>query len=172
MRKTFEKIVLPIFGVFGTSITILTFIFPTFANTKVSISLFVVVILFLLLLIAIIIKLNIDLRSEKNEIWRFVNFRIIPFQYVRDDNILIIDGSYNMPLNTCVSIFIKNGAYERIATIGYVSNILEKFTQITLLELRENDNFRDYLSQPSNLQYIVIRQFSNITDVISSLGRI
>ncbi len=169
MNNSFEKIVLPIFGVFGTLITLLTFIFPTYASVSVSLSIYAATILILLLLCSIFIKINIDLRKTVNDNVYFNNFSLIPIQYIQGGEILIVERKISIPLNTAVSIYLRNENYEQLLTIGYVSHVQEKLIQIKIIALTREIN--EIFIKKEILKNTVIRPAANINDLIQKIEK-
>jgi len=169
MNNSFEKIVLPIFGVFGTLITILTFIFPTYASVNVSLSIYVATILILLLLCSIFIKINIDLKKTVNDNVFFNNFSLTPIQYIQGGEILIVERKISIPLNTAVSIYLRNENYEQLLTIGYVSHVQEKLIQIKIIALTREIN--EIFIKKEILKSTVIRPAANINDLIQKIEK-
>lgn len=169
MNNSFEKIVLPIFGVFGTLITLLTFIFPTYASVNVSLSIYVATILILLLLCSIFIKINIDLKKTVNDNVYFNNFSLIPIQYIQGGEILIVERKISIPLNTAVSIYLRNENYEQLLTIGYVSHVQEKLIQIKVIALTREIN--EIFIKKEILKSTVIRPAANINDLIQKIEK-
>jgi hypothetical protein len=167
--SVFGKLVLPLFGVFGTLITVLTFIFPQYANVQVKLSIYVSTILILLLICSIFIKLFLDTKKHINDNVYFNNFALKPIQFVPNDNILLFNRTIEIPLNTAVSIYVKNGFYESVLTIGYVSHIQEKIIQITILF--PSDKIINLLSEDSNLKQVIVRPASNINNIFEQISR-
>jgi len=167
--SVFEKIVLPLFGVFGTLITILTFIFPQYANVQVKLAVYVSTILILLLICSIFIKLFLDIRKHINDNVYFNNFSLNPIQFVSNENILLLNRIINIPLNTAVSIYKKNGLYESLLAIGYVSHIQENIIQIKLLFPSNNLNI--LLSDDNYLKQVIVRPASNINNILEKISK-
>ncbi|MCL2593088.1 MAG: hypothetical protein FWD82_06955 [Defluviitaleaceae bacterium] len=166
--SVFEKLVLPLFGVFGTLITILTFIFPQYANMQVKLSIYVSTILLLLLICSIFIKMWFNIRRDIKDSVYFNNFSLKPIQFVRDDNILILKRTINLPLNTAVSIYHQNDSYESIVTIGYVSHVQEKIIQIKILF--PNTNISMQFCDNNILKQIIVRPASNVNNILEKLS--
>jgi hypothetical protein len=167
LSSIFEKIVLPIFGVFGVLITFITFIFPQYANAQVPLPVYVSTILMLLLVCSIFIKLYIDIKKHINDNVYFNNFKMKPIQYITDKYTLILRRTIDIPLNTAVSIFIQEGLYESIRGIGYVSHVQEKIIHITISS--QDVNINTFLNNESNLKDVVIRPASNINHIIGGI---
>ncbi|GBU28909.1 hypothetical protein R84B8_02471 [Treponema sp. R8-4-B8] len=164
-----EKIVLPLFGIFGTLITILTFIFPQYANVQINLSVYVSTILILLLICSIFLKLLLDTKKHINDNVYFNNFSLSPIQFVSKENILILNRIINIPLNTTVSVYIKEGLYEKLLSIGYVSHVQEKIIQIKMLFL--NSNLITLLSDNNNLNQVIVRPASNINNLMKMINK-
>lgn len=169
----FEKIVLPLFGIFGTLITILTFIFPQYANVQIKLSVYISTIIILLLICSIFIKLSIDTKKRINDNVYFNNFSLKPIQFVFDErineSILVLNRTINIPLNTAVSIYCKKGLYESILTLGYVSHVQEKIIQIKLIF--SDIILNTFLNNDDNLKQVIIRPASNIDTIFKNITR-
>jgi hypothetical protein len=164
----FEKLILPVFGVFGTLITALTFIFPQYANTQIRLSVYISTILILLLISLIFIKLWLNIRKHINDNVYFNNFSLKPIQFVSSDNILIVKRIINIPLNTAVSIYIQNNLYESIITIGYVSHVQENIIQIKLLF--PNNDINVLFNDNNVLKQVIVRPASNINNILDKIS--
>lgn len=166
MKNIFELIILPVFGIFGTLLAILTFVLPEYASIQLDLSVFIISIFTFLLILSIFIKIIINKNREIRDHFYFNNFKINPIQYVDSENVFIIDREISIPLNTAVSIFIKQGYFEKLIGIGFVSHIQEKLIQIKLITLIQALDVEKYLSDVNNLKTITIRPASNINDII------
>ena len=164
----FEKVVLPLFGVFGTLITILTFIFPQYSNVQIKLAIYVSTILILLLICSIFIKLWLNIKKHINDNVYFNNFSLKPIQFVSNDNILILRRVINIPLNTAVSIYIQNELYESIITIGYVSHVQENIIQIKIL-FSNNDMIASF-NDNNILKQVIVRPASNVNNILEKLA--
>jgi hypothetical protein len=161
MKNTFERIVLPLFGVFGTLITFLTFVFPAYANIKLPLSLYVITILVLSLVIAVVTKIAIDLRSESFN-RSFNNFKITPMQYVESEHVFLVDKSIALPLNSSTTVYVREGLFEKAVALGFVSHIQDEFIQIKIFGLLEKST-EIYKTELKNIS---IRPTSNVNDII------
>ncbi len=165
MKNSFERIVLPVFGVLGTLITCLTFIFPTYANVKLSLSLYVITVLILFLVIAVVVKVAIDLKATSfNK--TFNNFRIIPMQYVEEEHVFLIDKSIALPLNASTTIYVRERFFEKPIALGFVSHIQDEFIQIKVIGLLQKSTEICQLE----LKNLIIRPTSNVNDIISLIS--
>ena len=165
MKNLFERLVLPVFGVMGTLITVLTFIFPAYANKTLTLSLYVITILFLMLIIAILSKIVLDQRkSTSGRI--FNNFRINPIQYIPSEKVFLVDRAFSLPLNASITIYAKEGLFEKAFALGFVSHIQDDFTHVKIFAVL--DGSRDIFHL--ELKDILLRPTSNVNDIIGLLG--
>lgn len=161
MKNTFDRIVLPIFGVFGTLITILTFVLPAYANIGVPLSVYVITILFLLVGIAIPTKLALDLRNAATT-KEYNDFRITPVQYVREQQVFLLAKQILLPLNTAATIYAREGYFEKPVAIGFVSHIQEEFIHVKVFGLLEKSLEIDQMQ----LKNITIGPTANVNQII------
>ena len=165
MKNIFERLVLPVFGLMGTLITVLTFIFPAYANAKLTLSLYVITILFLLLVIAVLSKIIFDQRSATSK-RIFNNFRIAPIQYISSEKVFLIDKAISLPLNASITIYAREGLFEKAIALGFVAHIQDEFTQVKVFAVLEGS--RDIFQL--DLKNIVLRPTSNVNDIVQLLG--
>jgi hypothetical protein len=157
MKKIFETIILPVFGVIGTLITLITFIYPNFTSEKISISTFVVMLFLMLMIITVLGKIIIDYRLSAKVKMTFNNFRIKPLQFVEKENVILIQKEIDLPLNLLVSIYIKDGLYEKQIAFGYVYYKQDEFTQVKLVLDNVSDKIDELLKDRQILNNIIIR---------------
>lgn len=169
-HNAFEKVVLPVLGLFGAITTLLVFIFPNYSGATVNISYLVVVVYFFVIVVAVLGKVIIDLRRSIKDNLYFNNFAIIPKQFVPADDILIIERTIELPLSTSVSVFYKDTLYEKIVAIGYVSHVQERILQIKVIYFEQAERIRALLSEEGKLHKIIVRPSSNISDVMAGLA--
>ena len=169
MPNIYEKIILPVFGVFGTSLTLLTFIFPNYSNIKIPLYAYVATIFLFIIFLSVVIMILINTKREMKGTYRFNYFALTPIQFVPLENVFIIRKEIELPLNLSLSIYIKYDLYERNIGIANVSHIQNNFIQVKIIAIIDGTNISDYLVDTSNIRNIVIRPSSNINDIIASI---
>lgn len=169
MTQVFQKVVLPVFGVFGTLLTLLTFVFPDYAHIKIDLYVYLITIFFAVIIISTFIMLLINEKIENKSKTQFNNFSIKPIQYVHAEKIFLISKEIDLPLNLSLSIYLKNNLYEKIIGLGYLSHVQPEFNQVKIYLLTNEINLSEYLNDTSNLQNIAIKPSSNVNEIITSI---
>jgi len=135
-----ERAVYIFIAVFGFLSSIATIFFTM--SEEISIKWFFAGTLIALTIIVILIRTIFILVNIKN-----INQSIKLVKHIKANNTLILKSNIELPLNSVLVIYKKNGEYEELHAIGYVENIQEN----KLIAVKITKSFMDSSFNVKNL---------------------
>ena len=130
-----ERAVYIFIAVLGFLSSIATIFFTM--SEEISIKWFFAGTLIALIIIVISIRTIFILMNIKN-----INQSIKLVKHIKENNILILKSSIELPFNSLLVIYKKDKEYERLHAIGYVENIQEnKLIAVRITKLIIESNF-------------------------------